>query len=312
MRIRLTIALLAAASFLALTGCATLPPAVPAAGFPTAAPLIPIKRTDHPVVVLALSGGGGRGFAHAGVLQVLEQAGIRPDGIVGTSAGSVVGALYAGGIRGNALVQTALELQRDQVIEFTFPNRGFVDGERLQNFIDRRLGDRPIERLPLPFVAIATDLRSGRIVAFDHGDTGMAVRASCSVPAVFQPLAINGREYVDGGLVSPVPVGVARKLGADIVIAVDVTRQPAATKEAGSTTSLLTQSIIIMESGLAKNELRDADVVIRPNLRRLPSTSFDERAEAIAAGERAATAALPKIRELIAEKRRELFKLSGR
>lgn len=309
---RIWLGSLAIGMFLGMAGCATVPPPVPSAGYPIAAPIVPIKRTDHPVVVLALSGGGGRGFAHVGVLQVLDQAGIRPDGIVGTSAGSVVGALYAGGIRGNALVQTALELQRDQVIEFTFPNRGFVDGQRLQDFIDRRLGDRPIEQLNLPFVAVATNVHSGALVAFDRGDTGMAVRASSSVPAVFQPLSIGGREYVDGGLVSPVPVSVARKLGADIVIAVDLTRQPKAATQADSTTSLLTQSIVIMEHTLAKNELRHADVVIRPNLHKLSSTDFDQRSQAIKAGERAALAALPKIREVIAAKQRQLFKFSKR
>ena len=290
-----------------LGGCATLPPPVPAVGYPTAGPLVRIKRTNHPVVVVALSGGVAHGFAHIGVLEVLDKNGIRPDGIVGTSAGSVVGALYAGGLRGEALVDAGLELRRNQVIEFTLPNSGFIDGQRLQDYIDRRLGNRPIQRLGLPFVAVATDLRTGRLVAFNRGDTGMAVRASSSVPGVFQPLVIDGHEYVDGGLVSPVPVRVARALGADIVIAVDVTRQPAAAKRLGDTASLVRQSIVVMEHALAKNELAGADIVIRPDLRNVPSTDFGLRAEAIEAGERAALAALPKIRALIAKKQRELF-----
>jgi NTE family protein len=272
-----------------------------------AAPIVPIKRADHPVVVFALSGGAAHGFAHAGALRVLDENGVQPDGIVGTSAGSVVGALYAGGIRGDALVAAALEVQRSQVIEFTFPNLGFINGQRLQDYVDRRLGDRPIERLGLPFVAVATDLHTGRLVAFNRGDTGTAVRASSSVPGVFQPVAMAGHEYVDGGLVSPVPVRVARALGADLVIAVDVTRQPDMTGQFDSTGALVTQSIVIMEHTLAGNELKGADVVIRPDLRDVPSTDFDLRAEAIAAGERAARAALPRIRELIKAKRRELF-----
>ncbi len=290
-----------------LSGCATLPPPVPAAGYPTAGPLVRIKRTNHPVVVMALSGGVAHGFAHIGVLEVLDKNGIRPDGIVGTSAGSVVGALYAGGLHGEALVDAGLELRRNQVIEFTLPNSGFINGQRLQDYIDRRLGNRPIQRLGLPFVAVATDLRTGRLVAFNRGDTGMAVRASSSVPGVFQPLAIDGHEYVDGGLVSPVPVRVARALGADIVIAVDVTRQPAVARRLGDTASLVGQSIVVMEHALAKNELAGADIVIRPDLRNVPTTDFDLRAEAIEAGERAALAALPKIRALIAKKQRELF-----
>ena len=310
MRIRVNAGLFALAIAGSLAGCATVPPEVSAVRYATAAPLAPIKRTDHPVVVVALSGGAARGFAHTGVLRVLDESGIKPDAIVGTSAGSVVGALYAGGIRGDALVDAALELQREQVIEFTYPNRGFVNGQRLQEYIDRRLGDRPIERLDLPFVAVATDLRTGRLVAFNRGDTGTAVRASSSVPAVFQPMAMDGHEYVDGGLVSPVPVRVARALGADIVIAVDVTHQPTAEKQFDSTGALVAQSIIIMEHALADNELKEADVVIRPDLRDAPSVSFDQRDEVVAAGERAARAALPRIHELIEAKRRKLFMLS--
>ena len=311
MRIRITTGLLALGLVASLAGCATVAPAVPAARQASAAPLAPIKRTDHPVVVIVLSGGAARGFAHTGVLRVLDESGIKPDAIVGTSAGSVVGALYAGGIRGDALVEAALELQREQVIEFTYPNRGFVNGQRLQEYIDRRLGDRPIERLDLPFVAVATDLRSGRLVAFNRGDTGTAVRASSSVPAVFQPLAMGGHEYVDGGLVSPAPVRVARVLGADVVIAVDVTHQPTVEKKFDSTGALVAQSLIIMEHALADDELKEADIVIRPDLREAPTINFNLRTEVIAAGERATRAALPRIRELIGTKRRQLFRIAG-
>lgn len=301
--------LLALGAAVSLAACATVPSQVPPARYATAAPLVPIQRTDHPVVVIALSGGAAHGFAHAGVLRELDDNGIKLDGVVGTSAGSVVGALYAGGIRGEELIEAALELQRSQVIEFTYPNLGFISGQRLQDYVDRHLDDRPIERLALPFVAIATDLHTGQLVAFNRGDTGTAVRASSSVPAVFQPLVMRGHEYVDGGLVSPVPVRVARALGADIVIAVDVTRQPSS-RPFDSTAELVAQSIVIMEHALASNELKEADIVIRPDLRNVPSTNFDLRTEAIKAGERAARAALPRIRELIGAKRRELF--SGR
>lgn len=311
MRIRFNTGLLALGIAVSLVGCATVPPPIPAARYAMAAPLVPIKRTDHPVVVIALSGGATHGFAHAGVLRVLDENGVRPDAVVGTSAGSVVGALYAGGIRSEALVEAALDLQRDQVIEFTYPNRGFVNGQQLQEYMDRRLGNRPIERLSLPFVAVATDLRTGRLVAFNRGDTGTAVRASSSVPTVFQPLAMGGHEYVDGGLVSPVPVRVARALGADIVIAVDVTRQPTAEKQFDSTSALVTQSLVIMEHSLANNELKEADIVIRPDLHQAPMVDFNLRAEVIAAGEREARAALPRIRELIEAKRQQLFKQAG-
>jgi NTE family protein len=311
MKIRVSPSLFALCIAVALAGCASVLLPIPAARYATASPLVPIKRTDHPVVVIVLSGGAAHGFAHAGVLRVLDENGIRPDAVVGTSAGSVVGALYAGGIRGEALVEAALDLQRSQVIEFMYPNRGFVNGQRLQDYMDRRLGDRPIERLGLPFVAVATDLRTGRLVAFNRGDTGTAVRASSSVPAVFQPLVMDGHEYVDGGLVSPVPVRVARALGADIVIAVDVTHQPTADTQFESTSALVTQSFFIMEHALASNELKDADIVIRPDLSQAPMADFNLRAEVITAGEHAARAALPRIRELIETKRQRLFKRTG-
>src|SRR5258708_13215804 len=165
-------------------------------------------------MALVVGGGGARGFAHTGVLKVLDDAGIRADLVVGTSAGSVVGALYAAGIRNNELVETALAVQRGQLVDFVFPHRGFIEGNRLQTYIDKALNGRLIEQLDIPFVAVATELATGRLVPFTRGDTGMAVRASCSVPVVFQPTTIQGIEYVDGGLLGPVPVRLARESAA--------------------------------------------------------------------------------------------------
>jgi len=174
-------------------------------------------------------------------------------------------------------------------------------GDKLQSYIDGALRGRLIEELDLPFVAVATELRTGRLVAFNRGDVGMAVRASCSVPAIFQPTPIEGREYVDGGLVSPVPVRVARSLGATLVIAVDVSRQPADQGDPGSTAAMLSQAFVVMEHALAQEETRLADIVIRPDLTGVPATDLADRGRAIAAGEEAARAALPQIRRLIDE-----------
>lgn len=286
---------------LALGGCASLPPAPPDHP-PRAEPLTAIQKAGRPVIAFVLGGGGARGFAHTGVLKVLDDAGIRADLVVGTSAGSLVGALYAGGLRNDELVQTALAVQREQLVDFVFPNRGFVEGERLQAYINKTLGGRLIEQLEVPFVAVATDLRSGRLVAFNRGDAGMAVRASCSVPVVFQPTTIEGREYVDGGLASPVPVRVARELGADLVIAVDVSRQPSDRSDLGSTTALLSHAFVIMEHSIAQEETKLADVVIRPYLAKVPATDLAARGEAIRAGEEAARDVLPQIRRLIAQR----------
>ncbi|MGC2520930.1 MAG: patatin-like phospholipase family protein [Burkholderiales bacterium] len=286
---------------LAMAGCASVP-LPPPEHPPRAESMVLIRKTDRPVIAFVLGGGGARGFAHAGVLKVLDEAGIRADLVVGTSAGSLVGAFYAGGIRNEELVETALAVQRNELVDFVFPNRGFIEGNRLQTYIDQALHGRLIEQLDTPFVAVATELSTGRLVAFTRGDTGMAVRASCSVPVVFQPTTIEGREYVDGGLVSPVPVKVAREFGADLVIAVNVSRQPAEQKELDSTTALLNHAFIVMEHALAQEETKLADVVIRPNLAGVPATDLAARGQAIAAGEAAARAALPQIRRLIAEK----------
>src|SRR6266581_3082690 len=285
---------------LGIAACASLPPAPEHP--PSSEPLVLSRKADRPLIAFVLGGGGARGFAHAGVLKVLDDAGIRADLVVGTSAGSLVGALYAGGIRNDELVQTALAVQREELVDFVFPHRGFIEGNRLQTYIDKALNGRLIEQLDIPFVAVATELATGRLVAFTRGDTGMAVRASCSVPVVFQPTTIRGIEYVDGGLVSPVPVRLARESGADLVIAVDVSRQPDEQKGLDSTAAMLGHAFVVMEHALAQEESKLADVVIRPNLAKVRATDLAARGEAIAAGEEAARAALPQIRSLIAEK----------
>lgn len=254
----------------------------------------PIVRT--PKVALVLGGGAARGFAHVGVIKVLEAQGISPDIVVGTSAGSVVGALYAGGYSGFELQKIAFQLDEANVSDLVLPDRGFVKGEQLQSFINRTLQNRPIEKLSKIFAAVATDLQSGELVMFRRGNTGMAVRASSSVPGVFQPYTIAGREYVDGGLTSPVPVKVARSLGADIIIAVDISAKPRNAK-INDSLDILLQTFAIMGNRISDYELMDADVVIRPNTAGIGSTEFEAKHLAIMEGEKAAQAALPAIRQ---------------
>ena len=289
---------------LAFAGCAGAPPAPEHP--PRAEPLVPVVKAARPVVAFVLGGGGARGFAHTGALKVLDEAGIRADFVVGTSAGSFAGALYAGGIRGDKLIEAALAVQSEEIVTFVFPHRGFIDGEKLRDYVNRSLGGRTIEQLELPFVAVATELRSGALVAFNRGETGMAVLASCSVPAVFQPAPIEGKEYVDGGLVSPLPVRVARALGADLVIAVDVSRQPGERKDFDHTVDIVSHSFVVMEHALAQSEAELADVVVRPDLGKVRATDLAARGPAIAAGEEAARAALPEIRRLLEVKRAAL------
>ena len=157
---------------------------------------------------------------------MLEAQGIVPDIVVGTSAGSLVGALYASGYNGFELQRIGLQLEDSVITDWSLPDRGFLKGEALQRFVNQNVQNRPLEKLNKPFGAVATDLQSGEAITFRTGNTGTAVRASSSVPGVFQPVSINGRDYVDGGLVSPVPVRAARTMGADVVIAVDISNKP--------------------------------------------------------------------------------------
>jgi NTE family protein len=279
-----------------LAGCQTAaPPSGPAALPPQAFPTPP----RPPRLGLALGGGAARGFAHIGVIKALEAQGIVPDLIVGTSAGSVVGALYAGGFNGFELQRLALQMDENAIADWSMPARGVLRGEALQNFINKALDGRPIEALPRKLAITATDLQTGELVVFERGNTGMAVRASSSVPAVFQPVLINGREYVDGGLVSPVPARVARRLGADIVIAVDISSRPAAQSVAGSVDVLL-QTFAIMGQSIANHELQDADVVLRPAVGTIKGTDFAARNLAILEGEAAASGQMKRIREVLA------------
>ena len=250
-----------------------------------------------PKVVLALGGGAARGFAHVGVIKALETHGIVADAVVGTSAGSVVGALYAAGYGPFDLQKLAMQLDEKSISDWSLPDRGVLKGDALQKFVNDAVRQQPIEKLPKPFAAVATDLRSGQQIVFRQGNVGMAVRASSSVPGVFQPVAIQGKEYVDGGLTSPIPVRAARALVGpnDVVVAVDISSKPQQGAVRG-TFDILMQTFTIMGNQLGAQELREADVVIRPAIPQVGSADFKARHEAILEGEKAALAALPAIR----------------
>ncbi|GAA5178883.1 patatin-like phospholipase family protein [Niveibacterium umoris] len=259
---------------------------------------VPAAPTPRPKakIGLALGGGAARGFAHIGVIKALETNGISPDIVVGTSAGSVVGALYAAGFGAFDLQKMAFQLEESSFKDWALFDRGLLKGEALEAFINKQVANKPIEGLKRRFAAVATDLQSGEPTAFSVGNVGQAVRASASVPGVFSPVVIRGREYVDGGLVSPVPARTARTMGADIVIAVDISQRPSGKKGGGSVDVLL-DTIAIMGNKIADYELRDADVVVNPNIKGLPAGNFQQRHEAILEGERAGFGAIPRIRE---------------
>lgn len=293
--------LLAVAATASLAGCQTAPVAPPPAAppVPPPAPAVPPAPPRRPRIGLALGGGAARGFAHIGVIQVLEEAGIPVDLVAGTSAGSLVAALYAAGRNGATLARLALAMDESAITDWAFPGRGLIRGEALARYVREQTGGRTIEQLPLPLGIVATDLDNGQAVLFQRGDVGAAVRASSAVPAIFQPVKIGAREYVDGGLVSPVPVRFARQMGAELVVAVDISSPPD-----GNSTSdpfkLLLQTFAIMGRSINQFELKDADVVLRPRLVGVSSADFTARQRAIDAGREAALAALPALRQRLA------------
>lgn len=258
------------------------------------------KRGGAKTIGLALGGGSARGFAHIGVLQALDEAKV-PIGIVaGTSAGSLVGAFYAAGLSPWKMQEIALKVKDIDILDFSAgKQRGMIAGVALKVLVNNYLSDLPIEKMPKRFAAVATDLATGDKVILRRGDPGSAVLASCSIPGVFVPTRLDGRELVDGGLTSPIPVAVARQLGADTVIAVDVGGGPSSKPRVGLYEIIL-QSFAIMGRSLAELESKGANVLIEPALDRFDSSDFSVRKEMIEAGYLAGQKALPSIKRLMA------------
>jgi NTE family protein len=253
-------------------------------------------------VALVLGGGASRGFAHIGVLKILEINKIQVDMVIGTSAGSFVGSLYAYGFNAYQIQKMALEIERGDIIDITIPDNGFIKGELLEEYVNRMLRNTPMEKLRIPFYAVATDIQNGSEMVFGSGNTGKAVRASCAIPGVFNPVIIGNRMYVDGGVVSPAAVDAARANGADIVIAVDISSDLGTAKPTGTVETIL-QSIDIMGSKISTMQLSRADVVIRPLVGHIGAADFTKRHDAMIEGEKAAVQALPKIREILSRVR---------
>ena len=250
-------------------------------------------------LAVVLGGGSARGFAHIGVVKALEAGGIVPDLIVGCSAGSLVGAFWAAGYSGKRMEDLAMRVQDTEVIDLVSGKAqyGLVAGRSLQNFVNSGLGNQPLERLRIPFAAVATRYPDGALTVFNEGDAGFAVRASCSIPGVFMPAAAQGSEFLDGGLVSPIPVSTARKLGADLVVAVDVGGPDPASSDGKSLYSVIMRSFEIMSQSLRQHEAAEADIIIRPDVTRTRSTDFSARKLLMMLGESAGNRLVPVIRE---------------
>ena len=289
-----------ALSLTLLAGCGqdnTRPTAPAPVAAPTPAPQ-PVKVR----IGLALGGGAAKGFAHIGVIKMLEAHGFKPEVVSGTSAGSVVGALYASGMDAFQMQQHAVALDEASIRDLSLFSGGVLKGQALQDYVNRTIGQRPFDKMKKPFAAVATQLATGQRTIFVRGNVGQAVRASCSIPGVFEPVKIGDALYVDGGLVSPVPVDAARQLGADFVIAVDISTRVTG-KTPDSMLGVVNQTITIMGQKLGEQELSRADIVIRPRVNDIGPADFEQRARAIVEGEKAALAALPQLRAKYAQAR---------
>jgi NTE family protein len=286
------------AILLVATACRT---AAPRGAAPPPAPSVPALGSP-PRVALVLGGGGARGFAHVGVIRVLEDAGVRISLVVGTSVGSLVGALYAGQPDAAELERLARGLERSDFFDFSLApalfGTGLASGDRLERFVRERVAAQRIEELRLPYAAVATDLGTGEAVVLRSGDVARAVRASSAIPGVFEPVELDGRLLVDGGVARNLPVRIARDLGADVVIAVDVSAI-GGDERPKNFVEVILRAVNIVVHAQAEQSRREADVLLTPDVGAVGFIDFDRNDEAVAAGVAAAQAALPRIREAL-------------
>ncbi len=270
-----------------------------------AAPAVSAE-TRRRKVALALGGGAARGFAHVGVIRTLEMEKVPIDLIVGTSVGSLIGALYAHHRNSFELEATAFSLERDDIFDWgvlgAFKGMGLVKGERLEEFVRKKVPVRNIEELATPFAAVATDLNRGTRVVLDKGPLDRAVRISCALPGVFQPVEHEGRLLVDGGVIEAVPAATARDLGAEVVIAVDIGK----TVENFAIDSILDvvlQAYNIESFEKERYKKREADVLISPQVGDIGILDFSQKKRCMEAGIEATRAVLPEIRKLIGDRK---------
>lgn len=257
-----------------------------------------------PKIALVLGGGAARGFAHIGVIRALEQEKIPIDMIVGTSVGSLIGAIYASDLNSFELEWTAFSLEKEHLFDFAvlsaFTSMGPVKGDKLEEFVRTKVPAANIENLKLPFAAVATDLNRGTRVVLDHGSVARAVRASSAIPGVFNPVEHQDRLLVDGGVVDNLPVAVAKSKGADIVIAVDISEN-VINFDLTNMVDVVLQSVNIMFRENVEYKKKEADILIAPAVGNVATLDFTQKKRCMQAGIKAAREALPEIRRKIEE-----------
>lgn len=283
-------------SLAAFAGCGGTAPPPPVVTEP--APTVEVR----PRIGLALGGGGARGFAHIGALRVLEQEKIPVDIIVGTSVGSLIGALYADQGRVMDAELSALQVTEDDLFDknmLPLFQGGLVKGRKLEEFLRAKLHNQRIEEFAVPYAAVAVDLDNGETVVFRNGEVAPRVHASCAIPAVFVPVTIGERTYIDGGVANPVPASVARQMGAEVVIAMAVP-PPVRKPPSRNPVAVAYQAVSLMAAEIGRLRAGEADVVIETQTGTIDYDDFSQARRLIEAGEAAARAALPQIRAAIA------------
>ena len=253
---------------------------------------------NRPKIGLALGSGGARGFAHLGVIKVLVENNIPIDYLAGSSMGSLVGCFYAAGIDMERLYKISTAFKRKYYLDFTVPKMGFIAGKRVKELIRFFTKGKNLEELNIPVAVVATDLKSGEKVIFKKGPIDQAVRASISIPGIFVPEKVNGRLLVDGGVVDRIPVSVVKEMGADIVIAVDVSHINTNT-EITSIFDVIMQSLDILQMELVVNRQEASDVMIRPNVKKFSAKAYTNIDEIILIGEEEARKQIPQIKETL-------------
>ncbi|MCQ6273981.1 patatin-like phospholipase family protein [Bacillus sp. V3B] len=250
----------------------------------------------RPKIGLALGSGGARGFAHLGVIKVLIENGIPIDYIAGSSMGSLVACFYGAGIEMDRLYKISTAFKRKYYLDFTVPKMGFISGKRVKELIRVFTKGKRLEELMIPVSVVATDLMTGEKVVFTEGSIADAVRASISIPGIFVPEKLNGRLLVDGGVIDRVPVSVVKKMGADLVIAVDVSRVKT-NAEITTIYDVIMQSLDIMQMELMENRQIASDVMIRPHVEMYSSRAFTNIDELISIGEEEARKHINQIKQ---------------
>lgn len=258
---------------------------------------------DRPKVGLALGAGAARGLAHIGVLEVLEENGIPIDIVAGTSMGSVVGCLYANGASGKMIHGLAAQIctmEYHKLFDITLPRTGLIRGQRVDMIIRTLTGDRLIEQMKLPFAAVAACLEDGTAKVFKSGKAFEAVRASISIPGVFEPVTLDGRTFVDGGVMDRVPVDVAREMGADFVIAVDVGYRGGSRTTPKNIIDVLISSFELQEWEATRGRVSTADVSIVPDTQNVNPANFNQVEDCALKGRAAATLMLDELLQKLA------------